>query len=261
MTTSSLPSSDSRLDEIVRGYARGIASEPHPDLDELEALLRGEVSSTEAERLESHLASCRDCSDQALDLAEFLEPIAAAEGASEIALAPPPAALEAVRRRLGRAPTPDRRSNVWPGRLLAAVLIGALIGLGWWNVTLQRVLSTPTLMDRVVLASSTVRQAAPPVVVIPTDRDLVLQLQPRTRPASQPPTTSKAPSATGFSAFLFGPSGQVLTTVHGQVTADPDISIRLPTSLLVPGEHAIVLWSVGEEQALWDEFRFEIADE
>jgi hypothetical protein len=140
------------LKAAVRDLAQAMESglREHPSHDELHAYAAGALDAAERDRIEDHLALCRDCARTALDLAvlEDEEP----EELAEERL--PETVLAAEWERLRRAavpppPSPFRRraaavSPVLPYALAASLLLA--IGLGWRTIRLGeevRQLSAP----------------------------------------------------------------------------------------------------------------------
>jgi hypothetical protein len=136
--TDSIRDADRDLDALVCAAAsRRRGGLIHPEPDELVAYCKGFLSSAEEERIQEHLALCRDCAQLVLDLRAALAP-APADGES----ATP--ALERqwdrLQDRLGRgrprlvaAGNPSIRM-AW--LLAASLLVG--VGLVAWDLSLRR---------------------------------------------------------------------------------------------------------------------------
>jgi hypothetical protein len=123
----------------------------HPSPDQWLAYQRGELSADEEERLQEHLARCRDCCDLAAGAAEFVQPEEepAADQEMETAalwrllrpqLAPPADPLPAKVREISAAPRrrPSRRFSL--PTFLAASFFVALVALGSWSLHQQSLL-------------------------------------------------------------------------------------------------------------------------
>lgn len=109
--------------ELAVALERGL--EDHPAPRELQDFCAGDLSGDERERIESHLAICRDCTRAALDLAEpaELELVKRGELLTEKELA-------AQWTRFQAAAGISRRRRFPTLRKLAAALLLALLGLG-----------------------------------------------------------------------------------------------------------------------------------
>src|SRR5436305_238726 len=160
--------------------------EEHPSPEALTAYQANELSPEEDERLQSHLAVCKHCTELLLDLDEFLKPpVAAAEPVADFeaaadwrrlreALKPP-----VEEKSLAR---PVRRSflaSVWGGYAFAAMLVIS-VGLGIWNVELLREVRKPQAIRTVqtLSAQGSTRGDSKPSegepVVLPADITLLL---------------------------------------------------------------------------------------
>jgi hypothetical protein len=111
--------------ELAVALERGL--EDHPAPRELQNFVAGDLSKDERERIESHLAICRDCTRAALDLAEptELELVKRGEILTERELA-------AQWKRFQAAAGISRRRRLPPLRAIAAVLLLALLGMTAW---------------------------------------------------------------------------------------------------------------------------------
>lgn len=134
------PLSDDEIYQAFASLAEG--AEEHPSSLALGAFTRGELAAAEQEQIEGHLATCRECTDQVLELralaadaqpdAELEPEVVRAEVDAVVARAfppasapsalLPPASLSGSRRRLARRLLPS----------LAAALLLAAVGLGLW---------------------------------------------------------------------------------------------------------------------------------
>lgn len=130
----------------------------HPDVDRLLAYHRGELAADDADELQEHLATCRQCTSLVSDMAAFphLEAQPGEPGEHEIAQAwrrverlisrqPIAAAASAVAARAAvgaapRMPPPSRRAP-WQRTAVAwaaaACLALLCVGLGSWNLRLE----------------------------------------------------------------------------------------------------------------------------
>lgn len=112
-------SSDFR-DTLVELIGRSREPGDHPSPDRWLAYHRGELAADEEERIQEHLARCRDCFDLAAGAAAFAE-----------------ADEEPVTRRDEEISTRPRRPS-WVFLLpIAASFLVALAGLTAWNLSLQ----------------------------------------------------------------------------------------------------------------------------
>lgn len=111
--------------ELAVALERGL--EDHPAPRELQDFVAGDLSGEERERIESHLAICRHCTRVALDLAEptELEPVKRGELLTERELA-------VQRERFRKAAGISRRRRFPVPKVLAAVLIAAVLGFAGW---------------------------------------------------------------------------------------------------------------------------------
>ena len=139
--------SDSQVDlreEI--GRAAVSQEEPgdrHPGPDELIAYHGGKLGGEESEAVQEHLARCRSCTEDLLDLDAFVEageapPAASADfgaGATWRGLAPdlpgPARSSSAWPPSAERREAPSRSLQAWPS--LAAALLAVALGLGLWT--------------------------------------------------------------------------------------------------------------------------------
>lgn len=125
--------------------ARGRPEERHPPAEQLAAYAAGEIGAAEAQRVEAHLVTCRECATLVLDLDELAH--APAEAA-------PADTVDALWQAVSREPRPEparvaatpgppgetlRRAALprWP-LALAAALLAATVGLSLRVVELRR---------------------------------------------------------------------------------------------------------------------------
>lgn len=105
----------------------------HPTPEELQDFLAGDLPADQRERIEEHLALCRDCARAAVELAEVpeIQPERRGELVTE-------AEIEAQWKRFQDAVRPAR--HPWPSGALAAVLLFAVVGAGFatWAVRLSQ---------------------------------------------------------------------------------------------------------------------------
>src|SRR5436305_5145173 len=159
--------------------------EEHPSPEALTAYQANELSPAQDEKIQSHLAICKHCTELLLDLDEFLKP--------PVAVAEPVADFEAAAdwRRLRETLKPPveenplarpvRRSflaSVWGGYAFAAMLVIS-VGLGIWNVELLREVRKPQAIRTVqtLSAKGSTRGIGPgegEPVVLPADIALSL---------------------------------------------------------------------------------------
>jgi hypothetical protein len=125
-----LPSLRDLLDEDRRALA------VHPQSEEWAAYREGRVGAEEAERLQDHLAVCRECADHFLGQSAFAksEP---PEGTRPLSEGQVEAAWWRFRGRL-RKEGPDGAYLPWPWRSLAAALLVAVAGSSFLSVSLYR---------------------------------------------------------------------------------------------------------------------------
>jgi len=123
----------------------------HPSPDQWIAYHRGELPAGEEERLQEHLARCRDCFDLAEGAAAFAQPDEEPGAGQEVDTA---ALWRLLRPQLAPAPDPPpqnvreisagpRRRPSWGGRLpmaLAASFFVATVGLTVWSLRQQSAL-------------------------------------------------------------------------------------------------------------------------
>jgi hypothetical protein len=145
----------------------------HPTPDHWIAYQRGELSTAEEERLQEHLARCRDCFDLAEAAAAFAQGDEERSGSREVETA---ALWRLLRPQLG-SPEPSRQSRqnvreisdpprrrVWWERLptaLAASFFVALVALGAWSFQQQKALRAPRPVVLSVDFAAGERVAAP----------------------------------------------------------------------------------------------------
>lgn len=123
------------VQDLAVALERGLGDHPAPG--ELLDFLAGDLSEGGRERIEDHLALCRACARTALELAGSSELEAAPAGAL---LTEKELAAEWERFRGALAATPARRTAAMRGVpwALAAGLLLAVVGLGWWVGELAR---------------------------------------------------------------------------------------------------------------------------
>lgn len=239
-------SSSTSLDEALRAYVQESSLSQHPTPEEFEALRTKDILPEDAERLEEHLASCTECADQMLDLADFLED--GTEMPSEVE-------MERAWRRYQKnwkAPSIGRWPPLAIASTLAAIFFFTSLGLGIWGFSLQKALPTSGPVERIVVPSSTIRGSEDRVVIqLVQGWDVVLQLQPR---------TLEGPDVSSYRAIFIEAVGQKRYEVTSSRSHDPDILLRPPWQQFPEGVYRILLLAVGEEERPWDEFEFEILE-
>jgi hypothetical protein len=125
----------------------------HPSPDHWIAYHRGELSSAEEERLQEHLARCRDCFDLAEAAAAFADSDEEPGASEEVETAalwrllrPQLGSPELSRQNVREISDPPRRRRVWWESLptaLAASFFVALVALGAWSFQQQKALRAP----------------------------------------------------------------------------------------------------------------------
>jgi Putative zinc-finger len=117
------------LKASIRELAAALEStlEEHPAPEELQDLAAGDLSDPERQRIEEHLALCRECTRAALELAESLEPERRGTLITDDE-------LEVQWERFRAKVAPPSRRWGWGGLALAAVLLVAVGGAVVWGL-------------------------------------------------------------------------------------------------------------------------------
>ncbi|HEY4562722.1 MAG TPA: zf-HC2 domain-containing protein [Thermoanaerobaculia bacterium] len=236
----------------------------HPDTEVLAAYQARELPPAEEQRVQDHLALCRECALLLLDLEELDDPdfgreieVPAGTGEAlwsrlrqEIRAAPAAAVVPFPRRRLA-APPP------WMSALAAALLV-AVIGLSVWVASLRRTvegLSRPEVNAAVLdLVPGGVGQreggSAPAAVVPSGSRLFTLILSPGRRGDFQ-----------DYAAEIARPGGAVTWRGRGlRPNAYGSFSLTLTRRAFAAGEHRLRLFGIrnGGREVL-GEYAFQIA--
>jgi hypothetical protein len=231
----------SDLDEMLgflsegRGHWRD--PEEHPSPEALTAYQAGELSADEDERIQSHLGSCKHCT-------EFLQPPVAAP---EPVVADFEAAADwhKLRQELRpdiekRAPArPTRRrflASVWVGYSVAAALLVTTVGLGIWNAELlqenrkpQPILTVQTLSAQGSTRGDDLSQGDP--VVLPAD---IILLLPTETPVSL------------YRVDILRDESRKLEWSLDLPQSKGELSFRLPSGALPPGIYAVQVAPLSE---------------
>jgi hypothetical protein len=230
----------------------------HPGVEELTAYRGGELDAAAERRVQDHLASCRDCLDELLELDSFLLPAdgAPSPGVGDLETA---AAWRAMRGKLPlAAPSPARpaaaRRRRWT-MAAAAVLLVAVGALSLWSVGEHR--AATALRQRLAALSRPQTNAAiidlfpagvtrseegetPPAVELPADAGhltLVVNLPP-------------APGFASYEAEIVDAEGHTEWSGGGLTRSRFDtLRLGLPRDFLAPGDYALrVLGDDGDER-------------
>jgi hypothetical protein len=149
----------------------------HPNPEHLAAYHAGELPLEDAERLQDHLVTCRECAGLLLDLDRLADPEFGAEAIPEAVKVDLWQRVAADIRKEDSAPAPvvplRRPAPRWP-QALAAALLAAVLGLSLWVVSLRQTvhdLSQPQLNAPVLdLYAGAVRsETNTPVPSVPPD--------------------------------------------------------------------------------------------
>ena len=234
----------------------------HPTPEELVAYRSGELTPQDEERIQDHLALCRDCSQLLLDLKDFEED--KPEDEAGLSDAQVEAAWRRLRPRLEERKVLTSRRWFASPRVaygLAAALFVCVVGLSFWVSTLRE-----RLRD---LSSPEVNFA-------------MVELEPigeTSRGAGTAAETGKIPAG-GLSFGLVlhpldpgeysdyeidilpGKGGDVLWSQHGVQRADDGMRVRIPRDFLPAGAYRIRLYGLeGDRRDPLGEFAFEISPE
>ena len=196
----------------------------------------------ERERLQRHLAGCRQCVDLVLDLDAFVEPVVLdTPGVSDFEKA-------AVWRTLAGA----RKTSRWPAvAALAASLLFATVGFAWWSGqrrTIQGLetriagLSRPQVNAVILdLIPSTVQRSAgsaEPVTVLPADAGITLALH-----------LDDSVDYPDFELAISDADGNELWRGRGFEPSEVDsFYLALPAGYLPAGEYQLQLSGLDKEQ-------------
>jgi anti-sigma factor RsiW len=140
----------------------------HLELDQLNAFIDGELSSSDSQAIRQHLATCHACALQVLSATQ----LKAATARAAQRFVTPPEALARLAAQL-RPPEPKRTAPIYSFRsfgwaALAASLVLAVSLIGWWQNRQANALSAELLDQHLATLSS---GASPEV--ISTDRHTV----------------------------------------------------------------------------------------
>ena len=214
----------------------------HPGLEELTDYHHGSLEGDAEERVRDHLAACRPCAQQLLDLEPLMRPEEPqAAGVSDLE-------IEAAWRRFQEVAMAAETVRSAPrprwATALAASLGAATLALGLWVVRLQQV--NDSLRGQVV-------DAARPTVNLP-----VLYLTGVTRAEGTPEIAIEVPESAGLLAifvsvtepipadeyevrFLDDSDEEVLRTSGLVMNEDGGLRMALPRGRLEPGDYRILL--------------------
>ncbi|HSS50134.1 MAG TPA: zf-HC2 domain-containing protein [Thermoanaerobaculia bacterium] len=221
----------------------------HPEPETLAAYHAGELDESEAQRLQDHLLTCRECAALLLDLDGLTRP---GFGAGSLSAADQEALWGRIQREIEKEETPRAPAPVIPLRrpsrlappprwlqALAAALLVATIGLSGWVVSLRRTveaLNRPEPNAPVIdLYSGASRSAGSPqpVATVPRDfRFFTVILHP---PHSRSTKRYRVEIARAGGGSVWSRDG---------VAPDPlgPLPLTLTRSLIGPGEYRIRLF-------------------
>lgn len=224
----------------------------HPNPERLAAYHAGDLPLEEAERLQDHLVTCRECAGLLLDLDRLADPEFGAEAIPEEVQEDLWRRVVADIRKEEPAPVvvPIRRpAHRWP-QTLAAALLAAVIGLSLWVVSLRQTvhdLSRPQLNAPVLdLYSGSVRsETKAPIPSVPPDVEVFTVVL---NPAGQRRHDR-------YRVEIVRKDGGVVWSGEGlEPNSFGSFSLTLSRRLLNPGEYQIRLFgrSGGAEQRIED---------
>lgn len=224
----------------------------HPNPEHLAAYHAGELPLEEAERLQDHLAACRECAGLLLDLDRLADPGFGAEAIPEGVKEDLWRRVAADIRKEEPAPVavPIRRPVPrWP-QALAAALLAAVIGLSLWVVSLRQAvhdLSRPQLNAPVLdlYAGSVRSETKAPIPSVPPDVEVFTVVL---NPAGQRRHDQ-------YRVEITREGGETVWSGEGlEPNSFGSFSLTLSRQLLEPGEYRFRLFgrSGGAEQRIED---------
>ena len=234
--------------------AEGVASpESHPTLDELIAYREDQLAEPEADRLQEHLVSCRECFDRLTELEGFVE--AGVHGPPEVASLEEASAWRALQ---GRRTT---RYRTVPLTLAASFLVAA-IGLGLWAVQ-QR---GEAVQLREQLAALSQPQPDTRIVDLFSDAQVRSGLE---KPSPVDPGTldhltvilhlPEPPDLAAYEAAIADPEGRELWRGPLRMDEDGALTLGIPGAFLAAGTYRIALYGVaGDSRQLLETFPLEL---
>jgi hypothetical protein len=184
------PKADSEvLRQVLIEEAKQRAGE-HPALDILVEYLAGELDSKEDDLIQDHLAGCRGCVSQLLDIEPLLVPDEASGDVADLELE---AAWRELRSRTAAsADRPPSRTLRWP-EVIAASLLAVTVGSSLWVTQLRR--TTSDLRRQVAELSG-------PQINLP-----VFYLDELTRGPGREPEAIELPSRASYFVLIFASAG------------------------------------------------------
>lgn len=215
--------------------------EEHPTPDELTAYHQGRLDGPDAERIEEHLVRCRRCFEEVTELDGFVQ--AGHDGPGEVRDLQEAAAWRALRPRL---PGPSRRLG--PVLALAASLLVAAVGLGFWGFHQHG--ETVRLRQELARLS----QPQPAAILV----DLFPDAQVRGA-GGEPATVDLAavdhltlilhlpepPGAGAYEAEIVGAEERALWSGPVRMDEYGTLTLGIPRSFLEPGSYRIDLYAAG----------------
>ena len=214
----------------------------HPGLEKLTRYCDGALETNDEERVSDHLAACRSCAEQLLELEPLMRPAdPPAAGVSDLEIE---AAWRRLQAKAEAAPTARPAPQPRWAMALAASLGLAALALGLWALRLQQ--ANDGLRRQVADASR-------PTVNLP-----VLYLADVTRRGEAPEVTVEVPESAGLFAlfvsvmeptpadeyevrFLDGAGEVVLRSDGLVISEDGGLRMALPRGRIEPGEYRILL--------------------
>ncbi len=233
------------LDEVEE------ASPEHPDLDELLRYHAGDLAAEAADRVQGHVASCRTCARQLLDLQAFHDAASAtADDLGDFETAAAWRSMKALLRE--RKPSP---ATTAPRRLplaLAASLCAVSVALGLWSADLRRQVAT---------LDARLADFSRPHLDVP-----ILYLDPMTRSEGEPVAALEVPDGESIFLFILQPTEPrefsryrvtVLDAGERLVWEETDLSmseygtlrIAFSRDFLNAGRYLVRLYGMEEEQS------------
>lgn len=251
------------IDDSVKDYAaeQRRSLDGHPDVEQLAAYHRGELPEETREEIQEHLTFCEECARLVLDLEDFakLEPPSEEYRLSETDVETqkqalkdriqeeeePTAKLLTFSRRERRPREGAGPSIPWWYHGLAAALLGACLGLVFWEVSRQTVGERPPSginprVETLFPASEGFRGAeSQEAMQVPPGSDLVLVLLLLEDQTSFP----------DYRVEIHDEEGRLLWTSDGfQPSSEGQFSLIFPRSLPKHGSYRLELFGLrGDE--------------
>jgi hypothetical protein len=206
----------------------------HPAPDRWIAYQRGELSGAEEERLQEHLARCRDCFDLAAAAADFAQADEEPDAGQEVEAAalwrllrpqldPPPQNVRDIADRPRRPSLGFRLPTT-----LAATFFVALVGMTAWNLQMRSALRAP-LPNAPILEIAAGERAV-------GDQELTVPAGPRMlvfHPAEELPAYRLV--------IRDAATGRELSSSELRLNRDIALTLYLPEGLLPPGRYRLEL--------------------